>query len=134
MERSGTSEEEYCSVLPQLSTITAVKHDREIEVVSARHNCSREAAAGMGGRITNPAELRQAAGGDIQGQSDRKSGWTKLNGQKQLSQTATNCNKLQQTATNCNKLQQTATNCNKPQQTATNRNKLQQTATNRQEL
>ena len=45
MERSGTSEEEYCSCI---TTITAVKHDREIEVVSARHNCSREAAAGMG--------------------------------------------------------------------------------------
>ena len=30
---------------------------------SARHNCSREAVAGMGCRIANPAELRQAAGG-----------------------------------------------------------------------
>ena len=49
--------------------------------------------------------------------ADRKSGWTKLDGQKQLSQTATNCNKLQQTATNCNKLQQTATNCNKQTRT-----------------
>ena len=124
MERSGTSEEEYCSVLPQLSTITAIKHDREIEVVSARHNCSREAAAGMGGRITNPAELRQAAGGDIQGQSDRKSGWTKLNGQKQLSQSATICNNLQQSATICNNLQQSATICNNLQQSATIRQKL----------
>ena len=47
MERSGTSEEEYCSVLPQLSTITAVKHDREIEVVSARHNCSHKVCRRM---------------------------------------------------------------------------------------
>ena len=43
MERSGTSEEEYCSVLPQLSTITAVKHDREVAVEFVMRNCSREA-------------------------------------------------------------------------------------------
>ena len=122
-------------ILLCIATITAIKHDREIEVVSARHNCSREAAAGMGGRITNPAELRQAAGGDIQGQSDRKSGWTKLNGQKQLSQSATICNNLQQSATICNNLQQSATICNNLQQSsATICNNLQQSATIRQEL
>ena len=39
MERSGTSEAEYCLAL---STITAVKHDLKIAVVSAWRNRSRE--------------------------------------------------------------------------------------------
>ena len=51
-KRSGTFEVEYCSALPQLSTITAVKHDWESQLylrgaVAAARLCSnvnREAA------------------------------------------------------------------------------------------
>ena len=90
MERSGTSSAEYCLAL---STITAVKHDREIAVVSARHNCSREVedeqqvkldgavAAGPDCKSSLPeAELRQRQGGGLQiqlagGRAPPAAGW-----------------------------------------------------------
>ena len=92
MERSGTSSAEYCLAL---STITAVKHDLKIAVVSARHNCSREVedeqqvkldgavAAGPDCKSSLPeAEFRLRQGGSLQIQRNSRtdSGGSKAGG------------------------------------------------------
>ena len=54
--------------MPQLSTITTVKHDLEIAVVSARRNCSCEVEDEQRVKLDGAVEARA--------ESDCKFGWT----------------------------------------------------------
>ena len=59
------------TALPQFSTITAVKHDREVTVEFARRNCSREAEDEQQVKLDGAVE----AEGGLQIQLDRGGNW-----------------------------------------------------------